>query len=64
MILNVSRCGPGIGGIQPGQADYFQVTRGGGNGDYHIPVFAPYNMQEAVNLIYEPPPWRKNGVRR
>ncbi len=55
VILNVSRCGPGIGGIQPGQADYFQATRGGGNGDYHIPVFAPYNMQEAVNLIYEAP---------
>ena len=55
VILNVSRCGPGIGGIQPGQADYFQVTRGGGNGDYHMPVFAPHNMQEAVDLIYEAP---------
>ncbi|MEA4969613.1 MAG: 3-methyl-2-oxobutanoate dehydrogenase subunit VorB [Candidatus Pelethousia sp.] len=55
VILNVSRCGPGIGGIQPGQADYFQVTRGGGNGDYHMPVFAPANIQEAVNILYEAP---------
>ena len=53
VILNVSRCGPGIGGIQPGQADYFQATRGGGNGDYKIPVFAPSGIQEAVDLIYE-----------
>jgi 2-oxoglutarate ferredoxin oxidoreductase subunit alpha len=54
-ILNVSRCGPGVGGIQPGQADYFQATRGGGNGDYHVPVFAPDRIQEAVDLIYEAP---------
>lgn len=53
VALNVSRGGPGIGGIQPGQADYFQVTRGGGNGDYKIPVFAPASLQEAVDLIYE-----------
>lgn len=53
VILNVSRGGPGIGGIQPGQADYLQVTRGGGNGDYKIPVFAPASIQEAVDLIYE-----------
>lgn len=56
VILNVSRGGPGIGGIQPGQADYFQATRGGGNGDYHIPVFAPASIQEAVDLIYEAVP--------
>ena len=53
VILNVSRCGPGVGGIQPGQSDYYQATRGGGNGDYHIPVFAPDNIQSAVNLLYE-----------
>lgn len=62
VILNVSRGGPGIGGIQPGQADYFQATRGGGNGDYKIPVFAPASVQEAVDLIYEAVPmaseWR------
>lgn len=56
VILNVSRGGPGIGGIQPGQADYFQATRGGGNGDYKIPVFAPASIQEAVDLIYEAVP--------
>ena len=55
VILNVSRGGPGVGGIQPGQADYYQATRGGGNGDYHIPVFAPSSIQEAVDLIYEAP---------
>lgn len=53
LALNVSRGGPGIGGIQPAQADYYQVTKGGGNGDYRIPVFAPTNIQEAVNLLYE-----------
>lgn len=51
VVMNVSRGGPGIGGIQPGQADYFQATRGGGNGDYHIPVFAPCAIQEAADLI-------------
>ena len=54
-VLNVSRCGPGIGGIQPGQADYYQATRGGGNGDYHVFTFAPDRLQEAVDLIYEAP---------
>ena len=53
VCLNVSRCGPGIGGIQPAQADYFQATRGGGNGDYKMPVFAPSTLQEAVDLVYE-----------
>ncbi|MDR2571707.1 MAG: 3-methyl-2-oxobutanoate dehydrogenase subunit VorB, partial [Oscillospiraceae bacterium] len=53
VALTVSRCGPGIGGIQPGQADYFQATRGGGNGDYKVPVFAPANLQEGVDLVYE-----------
>ena len=54
-LLNVSRGGPGIGSIQPGQADYNQVTRGGGNGDYKIPVFAPASIQEAVDILYECP---------
>ena len=53
VCLSVSRGGPGIGGIQPGQADYLQVTRGGGNGDYKIPVFAPSSIQEAIDLVYE-----------
>ena len=53
VLLTVSRCGPGIGGIQPGQADYFQATRGGGNGDYRIPVFAPSTVQEGADLVFE-----------
>jgi len=53
VILTVSRGGPGIGGIQPSQADYFQATRGGGNGDYMIPVFAPSSIQEGADLVYE-----------
>lgn len=53
VILNVSRGGPGVGGIQPGQADYRQATKGGGNGDYHIPVFAPSSIQETVDTIYK-----------
>lgn len=52
VAINVMRSGPGIGGIQPGQADYFQVTRGGGNGDYHIIVYAPKSIQEACEMIY------------
>ena len=52
VVLNVSRGGPGVGGIQPGQADYFQATRGGGNGDYHLICFAPATIQEAMDLIY------------
>jgi len=51
VLVNVSRGGPGVGGIQPGQADYFQATRGGGNGDYHVIVFAPASIQEAVDKI-------------
>lgn len=54
-VLNASRGGPGIGSIQPGQADYFQVTRGGGNGDYRIPVFAPASIQEAIDILYDAP---------
>lgn len=50
VIINISRAGPGIGGIQPGQADYYQSTRGGGNGDYNVIVYAPSSIQEAVEL--------------
>lgn len=52
VAINVMRGGPGIGSIQPGQADYFQVTRGGGNGDYRVIVYAPSSIQEAVDMIY------------
>jgi 2-oxoglutarate ferredoxin oxidoreductase subunit alpha len=51
VILNVSRGGPGVGTIQPGQADYYQATRGGGNGDYHLFVYAPSSIQEAVDMM-------------
>jgi len=51
VLVNVSRGGPGVGGIQPGQADYFQATRGGGNGDYHVIVYAPASIQEAVDTM-------------
>ncbi|GHU62780.1 3-methyl-2-oxobutanoate dehydrogenase subunit VorB [Clostridia bacterium] len=51
VIINASRGGPGIGSIQPGQADYFQATRGGGNGDYHLIVFAPSSIQEAIDML-------------
>ena len=53
VIVNVMRGGPGLGSIQPFQADYFQATRGGGNGDYRTPVLAPSNLQEAVDLVQE-----------
>lgn len=51
VILNVSRGGPGVGTIQPGQADYYQATRGGGNGDYHLIVFAPSSIQEGMDMM-------------
>ncbi len=51
VIINVMRGGPGLGGIQPSQADYHQITRGGGNGDYHVIAFAPENLQETVDIV-------------
>lgn len=50
VIVNMMRGGPGLGGIQPSQSDYFQATKGGGHGDYHLLVLAPSTAQEAVNL--------------
>jgi len=52
LIVSVARCGPGLGGILPGQADYFMTTRGGGNGDYYMPVYAPNSVQEATDLVF------------
>ena len=52
LIVNVARCGPGLGGILPAQSDYFQSTRGGGNGDYYIPVYAPSTVQESWDLVF------------
>lgn len=50
VIVNIMRGGPGLGGIQPAQSDYFQATRGGGHGDYHLIVLAPNGVQEIANL--------------
>ncbi len=50
LIVNVQRGGPGLGGIQPSQSDYFQATRGGGHGDYHMIVLAPASVQEMAEL--------------
>lgn len=49
VVVNVQRGGPGLGSIQPGQADYFQATKGGGHGDYHNIVIAPNSVQEIVD---------------
>lgn len=53
LIVNIVRGGPGLGGIQPAQSDYFQATRGGGHGDYRTVVLAPSTVQEAVELTME-----------
>lgn len=53
VIANISRSGPGLGGISPAQGDYFQSTRGGGHGDYHTIVLAPKDVQEAADLTWE-----------
>ena len=50
VIVNIVRGGPGLGGIQPAQSDYFQATKGGGHGDYHLFVIAPASIQEIVDL--------------
>jgi len=51
VILNMMRGRPGLGSILPAQADYFQATRGGGNGDYRNIVYAPSNVQELFDLV-------------
>ncbi|MCQ2455186.1 MAG: 3-methyl-2-oxobutanoate dehydrogenase subunit VorB [Clostridia bacterium] len=50
VIVNAQRGGPGLGGIQPSQSDYFQATRGGGHGDYHMIVLTPASVQEMAEL--------------
>lgn len=50
LIMNVMRGGPGLGTIQPSQADYFQSTKGGGHGDYHMIVLAPASVQEMADF--------------
>ncbi len=50
VIVNVTRWGPGLGGIGASQGDYHQATKGGGHGDYFTPVYAPYSIQEMYDL--------------
>ena len=51
VIVNVQRGGPGLGTIQPSQSDYYQATRGGGNGDYNVIVLAPNSVQEMADFV-------------
>jgi 2-oxoglutarate ferredoxin oxidoreductase subunit alpha len=53
VIVNVMRGGPGLGNIQPAQGDYFQMTKGGGHGDYSLIALAPATVQETVDLVIE-----------
>ncbi len=53
VIINVQRGGPGLGGIQPSQSDYWQATRATGHGDFQVIVLAPSTVQEMVDLAYE-----------
>lgn len=53
VIINVQRGGPGLGGIQPSQADYWQATRGLGHGDFHCVVYAPCSVQEMADYVYK-----------
>ncbi len=53
MIINVQRGGPGLGGIQPSQSDYWQATRATGHGDFQILVFAPSTVQEMVDMVFD-----------
>jgi 2-oxoglutarate ferredoxin oxidoreductase subunit alpha len=51
VVANIVRGGPGLGTIQPSQADYFQATKGGGHGDYHLLVLAPASVQEMADFV-------------
>ncbi|MDD5560830.1 MAG: 3-methyl-2-oxobutanoate dehydrogenase subunit VorB [Candidatus Omnitrophica bacterium] len=53
VIVNIMRAGPGLGNIWPAQSDYFQATRGGGNGEYRTIVLAPSSVNEAYNLVQD-----------
>lgn len=53
LIVNVQRGGPGLGGIQPSQSDYWQATRAPGHGDFHILVFAPASVQEVADMTFD-----------
>ena len=51
VVVNMVRGGPGLGGIQPAQSDYYQATRGGGHGDYRMVVYTPSTVQEAAEMV-------------
>lgn len=51
LVVNVSRGGPGLGTIQPSQADYFQAVKGGGHGDYKLITLAPTSVQEMADFV-------------
>jgi len=53
LVVNVNRGGPGLGTIQPAQGDYFQATKGGGHGDYHLIVLAPASVQEMADFVVD-----------
>ncbi len=53
VVVNIARCGPGLGGIAPSQAEYFQATKGGGHGDYRLIVLAPDSVQEMYDLPFK-----------
>ena len=53
LIVNVQRGGPGLGGIQPSQSDYFHATRGAGHGDFHMIVIAPSSVQEMASFVFK-----------
>ncbi len=53
LIVNVNRGGPGLGTIQPSQGVYFQATKGGGHGDYHLIVLAPSSVQEMADFVFD-----------
>ncbi len=53
LLVNVNRGGPGLGTIQPSQGDYFQATKGGGHGDYHLIVLAPASVQEMADFVFD-----------
>lgn len=53
LVVNINRGGPGLGTIQPAQGDYFQATKGGGHGDYHLIVLAPSSVQEMADFVFD-----------
>ncbi len=53
VLVSVMRGGPGLGYIYPSQGDYYQATKGGGNGDYKIVTYAPSSIQECIDLTYK-----------